>query len=97
MTRITTVVVSLVGYSLSAPSEAFAANSPEVVPILGGTSAAVAMRMSGTACHQAHHHRLSLSLGAYTLQEGEPLILHNCAASPPIHAPAWARHEPPFA
>ena len=64
-----TRIMSLAGSGLSAPSEAFAASSPEVVPILGGTSAAVAMRTSVMACHQAHHHQLSLSPGAYTLHE----------------------------
>ena len=69
MTRIITVVVSLAGSSLSAPSEASAASSQEVVPTLGGTSAAVAMRTSAMACHQAHHHQLSLSHSAYHMHE----------------------------
>ena len=69
MTRIITAAVSLAGSSLSALLEGFAASLQEVVPTLGGTSAAVAMRMSAMACHQAHHHQLSLSHSAYPLLE----------------------------
>ena len=81
MTRIITVVVSLAGSFLFAPSEAFAANSQEVVPTLGGTSAAVAMRTSVMACRQALHHPLSLRQLAFTSYEESPLFCTNVPLS----------------